>query len=177
MKDVKSALRRITATDDEKYSVVGTVTSVDESARTCEVQPVNGDATLYGIRLQAEQDTDTGAVLIPKKGAFVIVSFLGKNTGYVSERSRVDKIVWTIGQQELTYTSDGLRLESATSDLKTEVGNLIGLISGLLTTLTTFTVGTAVGPSTGVMPPSLTDLVAAKVKLQGIETKINTILA
>jgi hypothetical protein len=174
---VKEALRRITATDDEKYCVVGKVVSVDENARTCEVQPVNGDATLYDIRLQADQGSDTGAIMIPEKGAFVIVSFLGKETGYVSERSKVEKIVWKIGQQELTYTADGLRLESAASDLKTEVGNLIGLISDLLTTLQTFTLGTGVGPTTGVMPPSLTDLIAAKVKLQGIETKINTILA
>lgn len=177
MDNVKSALRRITATDNEKYSVVGEVIAIDENARTCDVAPINGDATLYGIRLQAEQDSDTGAVLIPEKGAFVIVTFLEKNTGFVSERSRVEKIVWKIGQQELTYTKDGLKLESATSDLKTEVGNLITLISDLLTTLTTFTVGTAVGPSVGVMPPTLTDLIAAKVKLQAIDTKIKTILA
>ena len=173
---IAQAIRKMTATEDEIYSVVGKVTAVDESARTCDVEPLNGDAALFDIRLQAEQSASEGVVLIPAVGSWVIVTFTSKADGYVAERSRVEKILWGIGSNKMEYSADGFRLENAQTDLKSELSDLVGLFNDLLTTLQTFTVATAVGPSTGVMPPTLTDIIQYQVKLQALKPKLESLL-
>lgn len=173
---IGQAIKTLSQTDAEIYSVVGKVTAVDESARTCDVEPLNGDAMLYDIRLQAEQSTTDGVVLIPEKGSWVIVTFTSKADGYVAERSRVEKILWGIGQNKLEYTADGLHVANSATDLKTELSDLFDTLDGLLTTLQTFTVGTSVGPSVGVMPPTITDLIQHQIKLKLNKSKIESLL-
>ena len=173
---IHEAIKRIAKPDTEPYSIVGKVLEVDESARTCDVQPLNGDADLLDIRLQAVQEMKDGVILVPKKGSWVIVTFLAKADGFVSERSNVEKILWGIGSAKMEYTADGLRLENAVTDLKTELSALFDTLDALLTTLTTFTVGTSVGPSVGVMPPTITSILQHKVDLLATKTKIETLL-
>lgn len=173
---IADALRKLTATNEEIYSVVGTVKAVDEAARTCDVQPINEDAELLDIRLQAVQNATEGAVMIPKVGSWVVVSFTSKADGFVSLTSTVDKILWKVGGQELAYSKDGLKINSDTADLKEQVQALFGVIDDLLTTLQTFTLSTNVGPTLAVMPPTITNLTKHQTDLAGIKQKIETIL-
>lgn len=55
---------------------VGTVTAVDKAARTVDVQPLNEDAPLLGVNLQANQESAVGVVQIPREGSFVMVGFV-----------------------------------------------------------------------------------------------------
>lgn len=55
---------------------VGTVTAVDKAARTVDVQPLNEDAPLLGVNLQANQESAVGVVQIPRDGSFVMVGFV-----------------------------------------------------------------------------------------------------
>lgn len=55
---------------------VGTVTAVDKAARTVDVEPLNEEAPLLGVNLQANQGSTVGVVQIPRKGSFVMVGFV-----------------------------------------------------------------------------------------------------
>lgn len=55
---------------------VGTVTAVDKTARTVDVQPLTEDAPLLGVNLQANQESTVGVVQIPREGSFVMVGFV-----------------------------------------------------------------------------------------------------
>lgn len=55
---------------------VGTVTAVDKTARTVDVQPLNEDAPLLGVNLQANQGSTVGVVQIPRKDSFVMVGYV-----------------------------------------------------------------------------------------------------
>jgi hypothetical protein len=145
---LSDAIKELAKSDHEIYSVVGTVESIDEGKRTCDVQPANGDALLYGVRLQAEMDRDDGIVAIPKKGSYVIVTFLNKQTGYVSLTSEIDYIQVKTSQ-----------------DLATEVEGLIDIIDSLIGILQNFQVLTPMGPSTNVMPQVITQLNQQKTTL------------
>lgn len=55
---------------------VGTVTAVDKAARTVDVEPLNEEAPLLGVNLQANQGSTVGVVQIPREGSFVMVGFV-----------------------------------------------------------------------------------------------------
>ena len=55
---------------------VGTVTAVDKAARTVDVQPLNEDAPLLGVNLQAGQGSTVGVVQIPREGSYVMVGYV-----------------------------------------------------------------------------------------------------
>lgn len=145
---IGEAIEELAKSDHEMYSVVGTVEAIDEGKRTCDVQPANGDAMIYGVRLQAEMDRDDGIVAIPKQGSFVVVNFLNKHTGYVALTSEIDYIHVKTSQ-----------------DLATEVERLIDIIDSLIGILQNFQVMTPQGPSTNVMPQVITQLNQQKTKL------------
>ena len=55
---------------------VGTVTAVDKTARTVDVEPLNEDAPLLGVNLQANQESTVGVVQIPREGSYVMVGYV-----------------------------------------------------------------------------------------------------
>jgi hypothetical protein len=88
MSAMKDALRSLVTGNEEIYSIIGKVTSVDGSF--CDVSPIDGSADLLGVRLQVT--TVNGFLLIPKVNTNVIVSFLSKDEAFVSMVSEVDEI-------------------------------------------------------------------------------------
>jgi hypothetical protein len=136
---LRDLMRELAKSGEEIYSVVGKVKSIDDTKRTCVVEPINGDADLLDIRVQAEQQISTGIYIKPKVNSDVLVTFLSKNTGYVALCSEVDSIEIKIGTQ--TIKIDGtngmdisgfLKVASATSDLKSAIGELIDAIGSLV---------------------------------------------
>ena len=82
--DIKSLIQRIADKPmDESYLLPCKVVSVDEEARTCNVQPYNGAANIYKVRLQAISGGTKGVCLIPAIEASVIVDFLDNNNACV----------------------------------------------------------------------------------------------
>lgn len=86
---LRDALRDLTKPAESYYSVVCTVSDVTDE--TCNCSPVNGDADILDVRLQA--DVKTGILIKPKDGSIVVVTMLNKHTGFVSMFSEVDSIV------------------------------------------------------------------------------------
>lgn len=176
MNEVAEALKKLTKTDDEVYSVVGKVTEVDEAARVCTVEPLNGDAALLDIRLQAAQEQSDGVVLIPKVGSWVVVTFTSKESGYVAERSQVDKVLWVIEGQTLEYTKAGLSLKSDQAGFAEQVEKLLDTLDGLIQTLNQFQLSTNMGPTIAVMPHIIQQLTQHKTDLKDVKTNLKTML-
>lgn len=157
-------------------SVVGKVVEVDEGGRVCTVEPINGDALLYDIRLQAEQSATDGVVIIPAVDSFVVVTMLGESDGYVAQCSRVDKVFWTVQGQTLEYTKDGLKLASADAAYTEQVEALLDTLAALIDTLLQFQLSTNMGPTISVMPQVVTALNQHKADLNEVKSKLKTML-
>ena len=76
---------------EKRYSSICKVLSVDESARTCQLDPINGDAERKG-RLQASVSLSEGVYIKPKVNSYVLLNFINKETGVIVQYSEIDSI-------------------------------------------------------------------------------------
>ena len=111
-----------------KAAMYGTVKSVDENARTCDVQI--GGIVYEGVLLYSvEKENLRGRVLIPKRESAVIVARIDASDRlYVALFSEIDKVVFTLGDQ-VTMTCDGERIEASAPKIVLNGGELGGLIN------------------------------------------------
>jgi len=89
-KELRDALKTLTKPNNDGYSKVCTVDSVDLVNRTCYCIPINEDADITEVRLMA--NIDNGFLLIPEVDSIVVVSFLSDSSAYVSMVSKVSEI-------------------------------------------------------------------------------------
>lgn len=106
---IAESIKKLAANGDEVYTIPCKVMAIDETERTCDVQPLNGDAEIFGVRLQANLGDDKGVCIFPKSGSEVLVTFLNKKTGYVALCSEVDKVVGKFGTFEYTHDDQGFK--------------------------------------------------------------------
>ncbi len=92
--------------------LVGTVSAVDKTARTVDVEPINEDAPILGVNLQANQEATLGMVQFPREGSFVVVAMLsGYAAGVVVLTEDVESIEVNINDgTKLTITEEGITL-------------------------------------------------------------------
>jgi hypothetical protein len=174
---IKDAIQQLAARRNEQvYSVVCRVTEVNESARVCSVQPLNGDAMLYDVRLQAVHNGADGVVLVPAVDSWVVVTFLAENDGYVAERTTVTKVLWTVEKQTLEFTADGLKLASDQAAYTEQVEALLDTLGKLIDTLLQFQLSTNMGPTIAVMPQVLNALNQHKAAFDQVKSKLKTML-
>lgn len=79
------------------------VTAVDNTAQTCDVEPLNGDAPILGVKLKAREDSEPdGIVVFPANGSDVVVGFTeGNDTdAFVLVFSDFDQVVIDGGENE-----------------------------------------------------------------------------
>lgn len=176
MSEILRALRAAVASPDEIYSVVGTVAAIDEAARTCDVEPLDGSAQIFGCRLQAAIDGQNGLVVFPKKGSAVVASFFSKDTAFVALAAEIDRIEAVIEGQTLDFDQKGLRLKSDSSDVRTEADALLDELSKLIDTLLAFQLTTNMGLTIAVAPPVIQKLTQHKTKLAQIKTGFGSFL-
>ncbi len=115
---IKEAIKAMMKDQEELYSILGTVISVNGAF--CDVSPVDGSADILDVRLQVEQSK--GVLIKPKLDSKVIVSFLSKNEAIVSMFSTIDGI-------ELNG-NDWSTLK--TEDFITEINKLKGLVDAMV---------------------------------------------
>ena len=105
----------------EIYSLVGTVSDIDETQRICTVSPLDGSAVVYGVRLQASLSPqngplNNGVVNIPKDQSNVIVTFLNKDTGFISQMTEVAKTIQVnedVGSYSLTVKDKSVKVDAS----------------------------------------------------------------
>ena len=158
------------------YSLVGTVIAVNETARTCDIKPLNETAVLFDVRLQANENSDKGLVVFPTKDSEVVVTFLNEKTGFISLFSGFDKAEIVTGGQRVFFDSKGLKLSKENADLREQLDKMFDLQSDILQLLTTFQLMTNVGVTTNVMPNIIADLQQMKAKNEQIKKTVGQII-
>lgn len=135
MNDIKDVIQRLAKTNDEIYSLVATIDSVDEVKRTCVVSPINESAQIFDVRLQASLSSTKGIVTIPKKKSYVIVTFLTPNVAFISLCTEVDKII--VDCDNIVYNggnNDGLvNINDITTSINNQFTALINAIKAAYT--------------------------------------------
>ncbi len=177
--ELKEAINKLASKPGEQYSIPCIVTAVDIDQRTCDVAPINGDAAVYGVKLQSNINLTIGCVLVPKVDSHVIIAWLNKETAYVALTGEIEKTIVTIENVEITHSSSGISINSSSTTLREQIDALVALMDGILTTLENFQLNTtgAPGPTIGVMPQVLTDIAMHRASLMQFSNDINTIIA
>ena len=92
--EMVEAIERIVRKMLKPKCVVGKVTAVDATAKTCTVE-VEGGYTRYGVRLRADEEGgNTGLYIIPAQNSRVLIEMIEGQTGmwYVAMVSEVNPI-------------------------------------------------------------------------------------
>lgn len=172
---IDQLIKRI-AKDHDVRAVYCKVNTVNLNDNTCEVSPINGDADFLEVRLRASITEDIGMITVPSVGSDVLVAYSeGQGQAYVAMTSKIDKVIWKIGNKTITIDDKGLKVEGG-ADFTQEILNLYGIVGDLLTELQSFKVLTPVGPSTGVFPTNVLKLKEFKSKLDSSEEKIKQVI-
>lgn len=171
---IKEIIQRIVRDEEELYSVIGTVTAVDEDARTIDVQPIDGSAEILDVKLQANIDGSSGFVLIPEEDSEVVVTFLGKDTAYMALATDVEKIL--IDTEEITINGGDNGGLIIIQNLVDKINALENAHNGLVTSfnththITTATISASAVP--GVIAPTTTqssDTIAPTTSVSDLE--------
>ena len=141
----------------EVISIIGKVIKV--SSDSVDVEPVNGDAIIYGVRLQASEKK-ASVLMKPKSGSFVIVTFINRNQAYVSSVSDIDSVAIKIGQYDV-------------SDL---ISDCMDNMTGILDLINKLKVLTPAGPSTNLTPDSIAEVVKLKSKISVLKNSLKSII-
>lgn len=166
---LSDTIKKIIADQEEMYSQVCTVVSVDIDARTAHVKPINGDAEIFAARLQSEIGLDDeGLTIVPSVDSFVIVTFINKVTAYIGMTAKIDRVIWKADK--------GFHIASPDYNLTTEMNSFIDIIEKTLILMEQFQVQTNVGPSIAVMPHILQQITSLKSDLGTFKSNLNTIL-
>jgi len=85
---------------NQLYSLMGTIDSVDSSNRTCIVKPNDGSPLLNDVSLEADynESESKGFYIVPAIGSNVIVTFKSKDYGYLSAWTEIDQVVAKQGE-------------------------------------------------------------------------------
>ncbi len=112
MSTLKDAIKKLAKEGDTASILLGTVSAVDKDARTVDVEPINEDAPILGVNLQANQESTLGVVQFPREGSYVAVAMLsGYEAGVVVLTDDVESIEVNINDgTKLTLTEDGISL-------------------------------------------------------------------
>lgn len=124
-KELRDALKTLTKPNNDGYSKVCTVDSVDLVNRTCYCIPINEDADITEVRLMA--NIDNGFLLIPEVNSVVVVSFLSDSSAYVALVSKVSEV-----QLNGTNFNGLIKIDEQTAKLNqlvTELQTQLGLIA------------------------------------------------
>jgi hypothetical protein len=87
--DIRALIQKLAKTDDEIYSLVCTVKEVNGDF--CSVAPVNGDAEIFKVKLVAGS-SKTPLLIEPVVDSVVVVTFLSKNTAFISLYSEIESV-------------------------------------------------------------------------------------
>ncbi len=101
MANIRDIVLELIKDNDEMYSIVGKVKEVDKAKRLCRIEPNNGDAELFDVRLQSVVSSEIGLVLFPALDSDVTVTFLSKELAFVSQTSEIEEVKLDIGDFSL----------------------------------------------------------------------------
>ncbi|QHB38554.1 structural protein [Flavobacterium phage vB_FspM_lotta8-2] len=117
MAEIADILKQLGKNNEEIYSVVCTVTEIDEEKRIISVKPNNNSAEVFDVRLQTVVSGALGLVYFPKMSSEVIITFLSKELAYVALYSEIEKVQLNIGDFSLFFDATNANLSSENIDV------------------------------------------------------------
>ena len=88
--NIGDLIKQLAKNGEEVYSLPCKVVSID-SDNLAELEPLNGDPNLLGVRLTAGA-SNTPFLVTPVIGSAVIASFLSRNTAFISLYSEIESV-------------------------------------------------------------------------------------
>lgn len=157
----------------ELYCTLCTVNSVDNNERTCEVTPLNGNADLGSVRIQATLELAEGLYIEPKVNSTVLVAYINQTQAAVIQCSEIENIyIDTNGNTVFNGGHNGGLIKI--SDLVTKLNNLENKVNEIVTWSSAHThtgvtpgpgsSGTAVGIVGSLTPTTVNELENDKVQ-------------
>ena len=128
LKEVVDELLGNALKQEKIYSIIGTVSNVDEAKRICDVTPLGDEAKRFAVRLQSAISKKVGIVLIPKDKSDVIISFTNRTQAFVSLTSDLDKIL---------IDTDLVQFNGGDNDGLVKIGDLITKLNNIENDLNT----------------------------------------
>jgi len=164
---------------EKRYSSICKVISIDNTKRTCQLEPINGDAERKG-RLQASIELSEGIYIKPTINSYVLLSFINNQTGVITQFSEISSILITIGTStvliedgQITFNEGSdyavrySELETAYNQLKSDFDTFVSTYNSHIH-ITTATIGAT--PTPGVLSPTVStgspstgDITGAKI--------------
>ncbi len=121
MTSIRQAIRQIANDGRTTVALICTVDSVDRDKRTVDCSPINESAPLLGVNLQANQGSDFGVVLFPRKGSYVVVGFVADGSaGVVLQTDDVESV-------EVVVSKDSTRLTIDENGVEVKVGDSVSM--------------------------------------------------
>ncbi|MGN7787423.1 hypothetical protein ACTJIJ_23015 [Niabella sp. 22666] len=115
--------------DMRTYGIPCKVTKV--SGKTCEVEPVNGDAPIVDVRLVAD-DKPSQFYLEPKVGSIVLVQQITDTAAYVSMFSEVEGLYLSTFNGGKFEVDSKFAIANAGSSLKDILMDIIGAVQPIV---------------------------------------------
>lgn len=103
--------------------ILANVVEVDSQERTCTI--IDDDTEYYGVRLQPITEGQSGVVLTPKAGAFVLVSRIEGGDLYVIAASEYDCLSAKIANTTLILDKDGIVANNGDNDGMVKIDKMI----------------------------------------------------
>lgn len=110
---------------------LGTVTSVDEDARTCNVQPLMDDAEFIDVWLQGSDESTEGVLIVPKVDSEVVCIAIDDFQAVVINTTSIEKVLIESPLVQFNDGSNGGLINI--SDLQTEIEKLNSSLNSLKT--------------------------------------------
>ena len=92
------------------YAITCSVLQVNQSERTCDCRPLNGDADIFGVRLQTDINATVGLYQEPEVNSNVIIGFLNKSAAYLILCSAVAKFEIVIGNSSFSMVGSTIEM-------------------------------------------------------------------
>ena len=142
----------------EIYSIVGTISEIDEGKMTAKVTPLNGDPELFGVKLLSSSSGDAQTIFVPVDGSEVTVTFLNAETGFISQISNVEKVLIKSKDEIVIEAGEKVSIKNSSQNLKELFDELFSFLEKDLM------VSTPSGPSGPPLPASVSKLATIKNK-------------
>jgi hypothetical protein len=171
MAEIADILKQLGKNNEEIYSVVCTVTEIDEQKRVISVKPNNNSAEVFDVRLQTVVSGALGLVYFPKMSSEVIITFLSKELAYVALYSEIEKVQLNIGDFSLFFDATNANLSSENIDVtatNTEISSDNVTVNATSTKFVSSSFEVE-GTSVKLTAPSI-DLMGAAINLTGAVT-------
>lgn len=101
------------------------VVAIDEDARTVDVEPIDEDAPVLGVNLQANQKSRLGIVAYPKVGSWVTVGIIDNVCGIVLLTDEVEKYEVVVGDMSIVASEEGIVMNGGTLGGMVKVEDLV----------------------------------------------------